>query len=131
MARGSLVPLIILLVVVSVLAVIGYITWSIVQEVTRNTRSKMEKKNVVWTRDGMKVGVKELNDEDYKDRSQSVLVNMWNHTSFPAYKSRLWNMTGSTNEAQEVEKRKGCVVEVVILQDFERELVSIRSYIVS
>ncbi|KAB8079570.1 hypothetical protein BDV29DRAFT_164662 [Aspergillus leporis] len=70
MARGSLVPLIIFLVVVSVLAVIGYITWSIVQEVTRNTRSKMEKKNVIWTKEGMKVGVKELNDEDYKDRSQ-------------------------------------------------------------
>ncbi|KAE8352879.1 hypothetical protein BDV28DRAFT_118920 [Aspergillus coremiiformis] len=107
MARGSLVPLIVLLVVVTVLAVIGYITWSIVQEVTRNTRSKMEKKNVVWTKDGMKVGVKELNDEDYKARSQSVLVNMWNHTSFPAYKSRLWNMTTPSTEQGEVEKRKG------------------------
>jgi hypothetical protein len=40
----------------------------------------------------------------------SVLVNMWNHTSFPAYKSRLWNMTGSSaGEGQEAEKRKGCV----------------------
>ncbi|KAF5856473.1 hypothetical protein ETB97_007304 [Aspergillus alliaceus] len=107
MARGSLIPLIILLVVVTILAVIGYIAWSIVQEVTRNTRSKMEKKNVVWSRDGMKVGVKELNDEDYKDRSQSVLVNMWNHTSFPAYKSRLWNMTGSATEQGEIEKRRG------------------------
>ncbi|PLB53032.1 hypothetical protein P170DRAFT_462830 [Aspergillus steynii IBT 23096] len=100
---ARIIPLVILLVVVSVLAVIGYIAWSIAQEVTRTTRSKMEKKNVVWTRDGMKVGVKELKDEEYKDRSQSVLVNMWNHTSFPAYKSRLWNMTGSADEA---EKRK-------------------------
>ncbi|KAE8375953.1 hypothetical protein BDV26DRAFT_266714 [Aspergillus bertholletiae] len=107
MARGSLIPLIILLVVVTVLAVVGYIAWSVVQEVTRNTKTKMEKKNVVWTKDGMKVGVKELNDEDYKDRSQSVLVNMWNHTSFPAYKSRLWNMTQPTAGVQEVEKRKG------------------------
>ena len=70
MAGGSLVPLIILVVVVTILAVIGYITWSIVQEVTRNTKSKMEKKNVVWTKDGMKVGVKELNNEDYQDRTQ-------------------------------------------------------------
>ncbi|OJJ39122.1 hypothetical protein ASPWEDRAFT_36847 [Aspergillus wentii DTO 134E9] len=89
----------------------------------------------MFTKDGMTVGVKELKDEDYKDRSQrlvyfspltlgwmrgwcgvlgfvdwangsySVLVNMWNHTSFPAYKSRLWNMTGSSDE-QEVERRK-------------------------
>ncbi|KAE8151002.1 hypothetical protein BDV25DRAFT_139253 [Aspergillus avenaceus] len=106
MAQGSLVPLFILLAVVTVLGGVGYITWSIVQEVTRNTRTKMEKKNVVWSRDGMKVGVKELKDEDYKDRSQSVLVNMWNHTSFPAYKSRLWNMTGSANQGSEADKNK-------------------------
>ena len=67
---ARIIPLIILIVVVSVIAVIGYIAWSIAQEVTRTTRSKMEKKNVVWTRDGMKVGVKELKDEEYKDRSQ-------------------------------------------------------------
>ncbi|KAI9044465.1 uncharacterized protein KD926_001066 [Aspergillus affinis] len=102
---ARIIPLIILLVVVSVLAVIGYIAWSIAQEVTRTTRSKMEKKNVSWTRDGMKVGVKELRDEEYKDRSQSVLVNMWNHTSFPAYKNRLWNMTGSADEGKQSGKR--------------------------
>ncbi|UDD55919.1 hypothetical protein AFCA_003503 [Aspergillus flavus] len=70
MSRGSLVPLIILVVIVTILAVIGYITYSIVQEVTRNTKSKMEKKNVLWTKDGMKVGVKEINNEDYQDRTQ-------------------------------------------------------------
>ncbi|KAK1143044.1 hypothetical protein N8T08_007108 [Aspergillus melleus] len=102
---ARIIPLIILVVVVSVIAVVGYIAWSIAQEVTRTTRSKMEKKNVVWTRDGMKVGVKELKDEEYKDRSQSVLVNMWNHTSFPAYKSRLWNMTGSADEGKQSEKK--------------------------
>lgn len=35
----------------------------------------------------------------------SVLVNIWNHTSFPAYKSRLWNMAGSPEDSS-VEKRK-------------------------
>ncbi|KAL4892104.1 hypothetical protein BDV59DRAFT_202995 [Aspergillus ambiguus] len=106
MANVRLIPLAVLLVVVVVLAAIGYVSWSIAQEVTRKTRSKMEKKNVVWTKDGMKVGVKELDDEEYKDRSQSILVNMWNHTSFPAYKSRLWNMAGKTETTETVEKRK-------------------------
>ncbi|RHZ67549.1 uncharacterized protein CDV56_109555 [Aspergillus thermomutatus] len=101
----SLIPLIILVVAVIVLSVVGYIAYSIVQEVSKNTRSKMEKKNVMFTKDGMKVGVRELSEEDYVDRSQSILVNMWNHTSFPAYKSRLWNMTGST-AGTETEKRK-------------------------
>ncbi|KEY79960.1 hypothetical protein BA78_8608 [Aspergillus fumigatus] len=101
----SLIPLFILLVAIIIFSVIAYIAYSIVQEVGKNTRSKMEKKNVMFTRDGVKVGVKELTEEDYVDRSQSILVNIWNHTSFPAYKSRLWNMTGSTAEA-ETEKRK-------------------------
>lgn len=76
MSRGSLVPLIILVVIVTILAVIGYITYSIVQEVTRNTKSKMEKKNVLWTKDGMKVGVKEINNEDYQDRTQRFVFTL-------------------------------------------------------
>jgi hypothetical protein len=66
----SLIPLFILLVAVVIFSIIGYIAYSIAQEVSKNTRSKMEKKNVMFTRDGMKVGVKELSEEDYVDRSQ-------------------------------------------------------------
>ena len=62
--------------------------------------------------------------EKKKDRGlqlSSVLVNMWNHTSFPAYKSRLWNMTGSTDDQDGAEKRKPWVfcpllfIEIYIL----------------
>ncbi|KAL3413625.1 VIT family-domain-containing protein [Aspergillus fumigatus] len=113
----SLIPLFILLVAIIIFSVIAYIAYSIVQEVGKNTRSKMEKKNVMFTRDGVKVGVKELTEEDYVDRSQSILVNIWNHTSFPAYKSRLWNMTGSTAGA-ETEKRKPKVVHHKLSQAF-------------
>ncbi|ODM19112.1 hypothetical protein SI65_05729 [Aspergillus cristatus] len=105
MTRASLLPLVILFVVIAVLAVVGFIVYSIVQEVTNTTREKMEKRNVIFTKDGMTVGVKELKEEDYVDRSQSILVNMWNHTSFPAYKSRLWNMAGK-REDQAVENRR-------------------------
>ncbi|KAI4770494.1 hypothetical protein E4T44_14385 [Aureobasidium sp. EXF-8845] len=51
----------------------------------------MEKKNVSFSKDGMKVGVKEMSEEEYANRAQNVLVNTWNQSSFPAYKSRLWN----------------------------------------
>ncbi|KAL3475007.1 hypothetical protein BJX99DRAFT_230355 [Aspergillus californicus] len=109
---NRLLPLIILLIVVVILAVVGYIAYSIVQEVSNKTKNSMEKRNVMFTKDGMKVGVREVKEEDYVDRSQSVLVNMWNHTSFPAYKSRLWDMTGSAsgsgsgNGEGHVEQRK-------------------------
>ncbi|KAL4945200.1 hypothetical protein BDV06DRAFT_48504 [Aspergillus oleicola] len=114
---GRLLPLIILFVVIIVLVAIGFIAYSIIQEVSNKTRSKMEKKNVMFTKDGMRVGVKEVNEEEYVDRSQSILVNMWNQTSFPAYKSRLWDMAGSAeasgsgsssgNGAKKAEHRKG------------------------
>ncbi|KAJ5723281.1 hypothetical protein N7488_001316 [Penicillium malachiteum] len=108
MALKNFVPLALLLLFVAVLAAVGYVAYSIVQDVSKNTREKMERKHVVFSKDGMKVEVKEIKDEEYKDRSQSVLVNMWNHTSFPAYKSRLWDMTGSSgaDTRSQAEQRK-------------------------
>lgn len=38
---------------------------------------KMEKKNVSFTKDGMRVGVKDVQNEEYADRTQSVLVKAW------------------------------------------------------
>ncbi|RDW86432.1 uncharacterized protein DSM5745_03074 [Aspergillus mulundensis] len=101
---NRLIPLVILLIVVIVLVVIGFIAYSIIQEVSDKTKSKMEKRNVMFTKDGMKVGVRQVGEED-------ILVNMWNHTSFPAYKSRLWDMTGSASGSASgegrAEQRKG------------------------
>lgn len=115
MAKNNLLPVVILFVIVGLLAFVGFVAYTIVQDISNKTKAKMEKKHVIFSKDGMKVGVKEINDEEYKDRSQrcvdgssshtditdvavfSVLVNVWNHTSFPAYKSRLWN-TGATPE---------------------------------
>lgn len=37
----------------------------------------MEKKNVSFTKDGMRVGVKDVQNEEYVDRTQSVLVKAW------------------------------------------------------
>jgi hypothetical protein len=39
---------------------------------------KMEKKNVVFTKDGAKVGVKEVSTENYADKTQRAFVKTWN-----------------------------------------------------
>jgi hypothetical protein len=39
---------------------------------------KMEKKNVVFSKDGAKVAVKEVRPEDYADRTQKAFVKTWN-----------------------------------------------------
>ena len=36
----------------------------------------MEKKNVKFTKDGMRVGVKEVKDEDYRDRTQRLVLSL-------------------------------------------------------
>ncbi|KAJ5760810.1 hypothetical protein N7520_007966 [Penicillium odoratum] len=104
----KVVPLVLLLLFVAILAAVGFAVYSVLQDVKKNTRAEMERKNVVLSKDGMKVNMKEIDDENYKDRTQSVLYNMWNHTSFPAYKSRLWNMTGTSTSKSEggAEKRR-------------------------
>lgn len=66
----NIVPLILLLVFLVILAGVGYVVYSIIQDVSKNTRAKMERKHVVLTKDGMKVEVKEVKDEAYKDRTQ-------------------------------------------------------------
>lgn len=39
---------------------------------------KMNKKNVVFTKDGMRVGVKNKSNEKYVDKTQKYVVKAWN-----------------------------------------------------
>lgn len=51
----------------------------------------MESKNVVFTKEGLRVGVKEVRNESYVDKTQGYLVKAWNLSTWPGYKSRYWN----------------------------------------
>ncbi|OCK84499.1 hypothetical protein K432DRAFT_378514 [Lepidopterella palustris CBS 459.81] len=91
-ALGNLIPLVILFVFVGFAAYIGYQMYVFANELKDRGVKKMEKKNVIFTKDGMKVGVKEVKTEEYADKTQSIFVKAWSYASFPAYKSRLgWN----------------------------------------
>lgn len=70
MAKNSIVPVIILLLVVFLFAVIGFVVYTIVQDISDKTKAKMEKKNIKFSKDGLKVSMKEVRDEDYKDQTQ-------------------------------------------------------------
>lgn len=70
MAKNSIFPLIVLFVVVGVLAAIGFVIYTIVQDITKKTKASMEKRHIQFSKDGMKVSMKEINDEDYKDQTQ-------------------------------------------------------------
>ncbi|KAI9712395.1 MAG: hypothetical protein M1820_001608 [Bogoriella megaspora] len=98
-ALGNLLPLIILFTIVGVAGFVGYHIYLVANDIGDKSRQRMEKKNINFSKDGMKVGVKELKNEEYADRTQNVLVKAWNSASIPNYKSRLgWNSTQARPE---------------------------------
>ncbi|KAK8206686.1 hypothetical protein M8818_004520 [Zalaria obscura] len=100
-ALRNLLPLIILFVIIAGGSYIGYQIYLWSNEMADRGKRKMEKKHVTFTKDGMKVGVKELRDEEYADKTQNYLVKAWNYSSFPAYKSRFWNKEEQTKASSD------------------------------
>ena len=71
---GHIISFIIFLVVVVFVAAVGYIAYSIAHDVGHNTRQKLEKKNVSFSREGMKVGVHERSAEHEEDAAQRYVA---------------------------------------------------------
>ncbi|MCJ1294332.1 hypothetical protein MMC34_005890 [Xylographa carneopallida] len=87
-------PLLSLFLIVTVLGFfgfVGYIVYSIAQDVASKAAKKMEDKNIRFSKDGMKVGIREKDARDEDAQVQSLLFKAWNYSSWPAYKSRFWN----------------------------------------
>ncbi|KAH8819699.1 hypothetical protein F5884DRAFT_761451 [Xylogone sp. PMI_703] len=77
-ALSKLLPLFFLFAVVFFFAFIGYHLYLSVQKISSTASQKMDAKHISLHRDGMKVGVKELKNERYVDKTQNVLVKAWN-----------------------------------------------------
>jgi hypothetical protein len=45
----------------------------------------MEKKNVSFTKDGMKVGVKEVKNDEYADRTQKYVSTLFHRWAGPPF----------------------------------------------
>jgi hypothetical protein len=90
--------------VLGVFAFVGYHIYISMQKISSAATDKMQSKNVVFTKDGMKVGVKHLKNENYVDTTQSFLVKAWNLSTWPGYKSRLWNPEGQAQTKPESRK---------------------------
>ena len=63
-----LLPLILLITVLGFFGFVGYIAYSIAQDIANKAAKKMEEKNISFSKDGMKVGIKEMDgrEEDSK-----------------------------------------------------------------
>jgi hypothetical protein len=63
---------------VCVLAWVGYQIYLSVTKIQEHASKQMGNKNVVFTKDGMKVGVKHMETENYVGKMQSYAVKAWN-----------------------------------------------------
>ncbi|KAF2711503.1 hypothetical protein K504DRAFT_465251 [Pleomassaria siparia CBS 279.74] len=77
-ALGNLIPLVILFLFVGGAAWVGYQVYLYTEQLAERGVKKMEKKNVVFSKDGARVNVKEIRAEDYADRTQKAFVKTWN-----------------------------------------------------
>jgi len=108
-ALSKLLPLLIFLLLLSLFAFVGYHLYVSIQKISTAVSTKLESKNVVFTKDGLRVGVRDLKNESYVDMTQSFLVKAWNLSTWPGYKSSLWNKQqaeGGGASGGKVEARK-------------------------
>lgn len=63
------------------LVFVGYHVYQSATKMSGNVSERMGKKNVVWTKDGLKVGVKHVESEREVDATQRWVVNAWNLSS--------------------------------------------------
>ncbi|KIW05522.1 uncharacterized protein PV09_03403 [Verruconis gallopava] len=79
----SLLPVILFLGSLAVFAWIGYEMYVYSNQLADRGKRHLEKKNIVYTKDGVKVGVKDRKDEDLTDKSQSMLHKTWSLATSP------------------------------------------------
>ena len=71
-------PLVILFLFLGALGFIGYHIYVSATKIQETASERMGRKNVVFTKDGLRVGVREMQNENYVDKTQSWVVKAWN-----------------------------------------------------
>ena len=71
-----LIPLLILFIVITGALAVGFVVWTVVTDVADKTNKRMEDHHITFTKDGMKVGVKHVKEEDYVGATQRYVQFM-------------------------------------------------------
>lgn len=75
---GKLIPLLIAVIFVSAIGWVLYQVYDSATKIRDTASERMGKNNVVFTKDGVRVGVKHVQNEKYVDKTQSWVVKAWN-----------------------------------------------------
>jgi len=82
-AHRQIIPLIVAIAVLSAIAWVVYQVYVSATKIRDTASERMGKKNVVFTKDGVRVGVKQVQNEKYVDATQSWVVKAWNLGNAP------------------------------------------------
>lgn len=74
----QLVPLVVFFIFIGGLAFVGYQIYLGVNKIQAQATKNIGNKNITFTKDGMRVNVKEVKNEKYVDATQKVFVDVWN-----------------------------------------------------
>ncbi|KAL7923180.1 hypothetical protein ACQKWADRAFT_312288 [Trichoderma austrokoningii] len=74
----QVIPLIIAIVLISGIAWVLFQVYLSFTKIRESASERMGKKNVVFTKDGVRVGVRQMHNEKYVDKTQSYVVKAWN-----------------------------------------------------
>ncbi|KAI0467296.1 hypothetical protein F4859DRAFT_273965 [Xylaria cf. heliscus] len=76
--NSKIIPLLVLLLVVAGIGFVCYQVYIGATKIRENAENSFASRNVVFTKDGVKVGVKHVENERYVDATQSWVVKAWN-----------------------------------------------------
>ncbi|ODA76523.1 hypothetical protein RJ55_07793 [Drechmeria coniospora] len=74
----QIVPLVVALVVISAIGWVLYQVYLSANNFRHAASERMGKKNVTFTKEGVRVGVKQVQNEKYVDKTQGWVVKAWN-----------------------------------------------------
>ena len=77
-STSQIVPLVVLFAVLGGLGFVGYQIYLSATKIQEQATKNIGNKNFTFTKDGMRVNVKEVKNEHYVDATQKVLVDVWN-----------------------------------------------------
>lgn len=55
----------------------GYHIYVSVTQIRVAAKDRMSRRNIAFTKDGMRVGVRDMGNENYVDRTQRMVVKAW------------------------------------------------------
>lgn len=74
---SQLIPFVLFVILVGGLAVVGYYIYLSVYDIRNAAEERMSRRNIAFSKEGVRVGVRSVGNENYVDKTQRWVVKAW------------------------------------------------------